>query len=90
MRAFPFASIAAALALAAAAIAPTAAMARAATHPDGLVTALLGDGSYLMLNSELYSAAFATICAPAIPAMISITRFIMVQIICFPPWGTDH
>ncbi|MBH0781826.1 3D-(3,5/4)-trihydroxycyclohexane-1,2-dione acylhydrolase (decyclizing) [Nocardia bovistercoris] len=27
--------------------------------PDGLVTALLGDGSYLMLNSELYSAAFA-------------------------------
>jgi 3D-(3,5/4)-trihydroxycyclohexane-1,2-dione acylhydrolase (decyclizing) len=36
-----------------------AAIARAATHPDGLVTALLGDGSYLMLNSELYSAAFA-------------------------------
>ncbi len=36
-----------------------AAMARAQTHPDGLVTALLGDGSYLMLNSELYSAAFA-------------------------------
>jgi 3D-(3,5/4)-trihydroxycyclohexane-1,2-dione acylhydrolase (decyclizing) len=36
-----------------------AAMARAATHPDGLVTALFGDGSYLMLNSELYSAAFA-------------------------------
>jgi 3D-(3,5/4)-trihydroxycyclohexane-1,2-dione acylhydrolase (decyclizing) len=36
-----------------------AAMARAATHPDGLVTTLLGDGSYLMLNSELYSAAFA-------------------------------
>ncbi len=35
-----------------------AAMARARTHPDGLVTALLGDGSYLMLNSELYSAAF--------------------------------
>jgi 3D-(3,5/4)-trihydroxycyclohexane-1,2-dione acylhydrolase (decyclizing) len=35
-----------------------AAMARASTHPDGLVTALLGDGSYLMLNSELYSAAF--------------------------------
>ena len=25
----------------------------------GVVTALLGDGSYLMLNSELYSAAFA-------------------------------
>ncbi|WP_028846461.1 MULTISPECIES: 3D-(3,5/4)-trihydroxycyclohexane-1,2-dione acylhydrolase (decyclizing) [Thermocrispum] len=25
----------------------------------GLVTALVGDGSYLMLNSELYSAAFA-------------------------------
>jgi 3D-(3,5/4)-trihydroxycyclohexane-1,2-dione acylhydrolase (decyclizing) len=36
-----------------------AAMARAETHPDGLVTALFGDGSYLMLNSELYSAAFA-------------------------------
>ena len=34
-------------------------MARAFTHPDGLVTALLGDGSYLMGNSELYSAAFA-------------------------------
>ena len=36
-----------------------AALARAATHPDGLVTGLLGDGSYLMLNSDLYSAAFA-------------------------------
>jgi 3D-(3,5/4)-trihydroxycyclohexane-1,2-dione acylhydrolase (decyclizing) len=36
-----------------------AAMARAQTHPDGLVTGLLGDGSYLMLNSDLYSAAFA-------------------------------
>ena len=36
-----------------------AAMARARTHPDGVVTTLLGDGSYLMLNSELYSAAFA-------------------------------
>jgi 3D-(3,5/4)-trihydroxycyclohexane-1,2-dione acylhydrolase (decyclizing) len=36
-----------------------ASMARAQTHPDGLVTALLGDGSYLMLNSELFSAAFA-------------------------------
>ena len=36
-----------------------AAMARARTHPDGLVTSLFGDGSYLMLNSELYSAAFA-------------------------------
>ena len=36
-----------------------AAMARTRTHPDGLVTALLGDGSYLMLNSELFSAAFA-------------------------------
>jgi 3D-(3,5/4)-trihydroxycyclohexane-1,2-dione acylhydrolase (decyclizing) len=36
-----------------------AAMARATTHPEGLVTALFGDGSYLMLNSELYSAAFA-------------------------------
>jgi 3D-(3,5/4)-trihydroxycyclohexane-1,2-dione acylhydrolase (decyclizing) len=36
-----------------------AAIGRAATHPDGVVTSLLGDGSYLMLNSELYSAAFA-------------------------------
>jgi 3D-(3,5/4)-trihydroxycyclohexane-1,2-dione acylhydrolase (decyclizing) len=36
-----------------------AAIARARTHPDGIVTTLLGDGSYLMLNSELYSAAFA-------------------------------
>jgi len=36
-----------------------AAMARAKTHPDGVVTTLLGDGSYLMLNSELFSAAFA-------------------------------
>jgi 3D-(3,5/4)-trihydroxycyclohexane-1,2-dione acylhydrolase (decyclizing) len=36
-----------------------AAIARAATHPDGLVTTLLGDGSYLMLNSDLHSAAFA-------------------------------
>jgi 3D-(3,5/4)-trihydroxycyclohexane-1,2-dione acylhydrolase (decyclizing) len=36
-----------------------AAMARAQTHPGGIVTALFGDGSYLMLNSELYSAAFA-------------------------------
>jgi 3D-(3,5/4)-trihydroxycyclohexane-1,2-dione acylhydrolase (decyclizing) len=36
-----------------------AAMARRRTHPDGLVTALFGDGSYLMLNSELYSAAFS-------------------------------
>ena len=36
-----------------------ASMARAQTHPDGIVTALFGDGSYLMLNSELYSAAFA-------------------------------
>ncbi|MEV6606798.1 3D-(3,5/4)-trihydroxycyclohexane-1,2-dione acylhydrolase (decyclizing) [Kutzneria sp. NPDC051319] len=32
-----------------------AAMAR----PEGVVTTLLGDGSYLMLNSELFSAAFA-------------------------------
>ncbi|OLF10491.1 3D-(3,5/4)-trihydroxycyclohexane-1,2-dione acylhydrolase (decyclizing) [Actinophytocola xinjiangensis] len=32
-----------------------AAMAR----PGGVVTTLLGDGSYLMLNAELYSAAFA-------------------------------
>ncbi|SHE53130.1 3D-(3,5/4)-trihydroxycyclohexane-1,2-dione acylhydrolase (decyclizing) [Streptoalloteichus hindustanus] len=36
-----------------------AAMARGRTHPGGVVTTLLGDGSYLMLNSELYSAAFA-------------------------------
>jgi 3D-(3,5/4)-trihydroxycyclohexane-1,2-dione acylhydrolase (decyclizing) len=35
-----------------------AAMARARTHPGGQVTTLLGDGSYLMLSSELYSAAF--------------------------------
>ncbi|HJP73151.1 MAG TPA: 3D-(3,5/4)-trihydroxycyclohexane-1,2-dione acylhydrolase (decyclizing) [Pseudonocardiaceae bacterium] len=32
-----------------------AAMAR----PEGIVTTLLGDGSYLMLNSEIFSAAFA-------------------------------
>jgi 3D-(3,5/4)-trihydroxycyclohexane-1,2-dione acylhydrolase (decyclizing) len=36
-----------------------ASIARAKTHPDGVVTAMLGDGSYLMLNSELFSAAFA-------------------------------
>ncbi len=36
-----------------------AAMARAMTHPGGVVTALLGDGSYLMLNSEIYSAALS-------------------------------
>lgn len=36
-----------------------AAMARALTHPGGLVTSIFGDGSYLMLNTELYSAAFA-------------------------------
>ena len=36
-----------------------AAIARARTHPDGVLTTLLGDGSYLMLNSDLYSAAFA-------------------------------
>jgi 3D-(3,5/4)-trihydroxycyclohexane-1,2-dione acylhydrolase (decyclizing) len=36
-----------------------AALARARTHPDGLVTSIFGDGSYLMLNSELFSAAFA-------------------------------
>ncbi len=36
-----------------------AAIARAGTHPDGVVTTLLGDGSYLMLNSDLFSAAFA-------------------------------
>jgi 3D-(3,5/4)-trihydroxycyclohexane-1,2-dione acylhydrolase (decyclizing) len=34
-------------------------MARRARHPDGVVTTMLGDGSYLMLNSELFSAAFA-------------------------------
>lgn len=38
-----------------------AAMARRTTHPEGLVTSIFGDGSYLMLNSELYSAAFAGI-----------------------------
>ncbi|TKG71625.1 3D-(3,5/4)-trihydroxycyclohexane-1,2-dione acylhydrolase (decyclizing) [Prauserella endophytica] len=31
----------------------------AALARDGVVTTLLGDGSYLMLNSELFSAAFA-------------------------------
>jgi 3D-(3,5/4)-trihydroxycyclohexane-1,2-dione acylhydrolase (decyclizing) len=31
----------------------------AMAHRDGIVTTLLGDGSYLMLNSELFSAAFA-------------------------------
>ncbi len=36
-----------------------ASIARAQTHPNGIVTTLLGDGSYLMLNSDLYSAAFA-------------------------------
>jgi len=36
-----------------------AAMARRLTHPDGLVTSIFGDGSYLMMNSEIYSAAFA-------------------------------
>jgi 3D-(3,5/4)-trihydroxycyclohexane-1,2-dione acylhydrolase (decyclizing) len=36
-----------------------AALARRAGHPAGLVTTMLGDGSYLMLNSELFSAAFA-------------------------------
>jgi 3D-(3,5/4)-trihydroxycyclohexane-1,2-dione acylhydrolase (decyclizing) len=34
-------------------------MARATSHPDGIVTTLLGDGAYLMLNTELFSAAFA-------------------------------
>jgi hypothetical protein len=36
-----------------------AAMAREKTHPDGVVTSIVGDGSYLMLNSEISSAAFA-------------------------------
>ncbi|QUQ70290.1 3D-(3,5/4)-trihydroxycyclohexane-1,2-dione acylhydrolase (decyclizing) [Kutzneria sp. CA-103260] len=31
----------------------------AMAHTSGVVTTLLGDGSYLMLNSELFSAAFA-------------------------------
>src|SRR5262245_39057900 len=31
----------------------------AAMAREGVVTTLLGDGSYLMLNSELFSAAFA-------------------------------
>ncbi|MGQ4596750.1 3D-(3,5/4)-trihydroxycyclohexane-1,2-dione acylhydrolase (decyclizing) [Nocardia sp. R6R-6] len=31
----------------------------AMAHTEGAVTTLLGDGSYLMLNSELFSAAFA-------------------------------
>jgi 3D-(3,5/4)-trihydroxycyclohexane-1,2-dione acylhydrolase (decyclizing) len=36
-----------------------AAMAFSAARRSGVVTTLLGDGSYLMLNSELFSAAFA-------------------------------
>lgn len=36
-----------------------ASIARAVTNPEGLVTGLLGDGSYLMLNTDLFSAAFA-------------------------------
>jgi 3D-(3,5/4)-trihydroxycyclohexane-1,2-dione acylhydrolase (decyclizing) len=36
-----------------------AAIAHNRRHPGGIVTTLLGDGSYLMLNSDLYSAAFA-------------------------------
>ena len=36
-----------------------AAIARASTNPAGVLTTILGDGSYLMLNSDLYSAAFA-------------------------------
>jgi 3D-(3,5/4)-trihydroxycyclohexane-1,2-dione acylhydrolase (decyclizing) len=36
-----------------------AAMALSAARRSGVVTTLLGDGSYLMLNSELFSAAFA-------------------------------
>lgn len=36
-----------------------AAMAREVTHPEGLVTSIFGDGSYLMLNSEIFSAAFS-------------------------------
>lgn len=36
-----------------------AAIAHNRIHPDGLVTTLLGDGSYLMLSADLYSAAFA-------------------------------
>jgi 3D-(3,5/4)-trihydroxycyclohexane-1,2-dione acylhydrolase (decyclizing) len=36
-----------------------ASMARRRTHPDGVVTTVLGDGSYLMLNSDMFSAAFA-------------------------------
>ena len=36
-----------------------AAIARSVTNPEGLVTALLGDGSYLMLNVDLFSAALA-------------------------------
>jgi 3D-(3,5/4)-trihydroxycyclohexane-1,2-dione acylhydrolase (decyclizing) len=36
-----------------------AAMALSVARPSGVVTTLLGDGSYLMSNSELFSAAFA-------------------------------
>ncbi|MFR9752003.1 3D-(3,5/4)-trihydroxycyclohexane-1,2-dione acylhydrolase (decyclizing) [Nocardia sp. 004] len=37
----------------------TGAWGAAMAHSAGVVTTLLGDGSYLMLNSELFSAAFA-------------------------------
>ena len=36
-----------------------AAMARRTTHPEGLVTSIFGDGSWLLLNSEVFSAAFS-------------------------------
>lgn len=36
-----------------------AAFARALSHPDGEVFALVGDGSYLMLNSEIYSSVLS-------------------------------
>lgn len=36
-----------------------AAMARAVTHPDGDVFVFVGDGSYLMMNSDLYSSVLS-------------------------------
>ena len=36
-----------------------AAMARRTTHPEGLVTSLFGDGSWMLLSSEIFSAAFS-------------------------------
>src|SRR3712207_47329 len=35
------------------------AMARRTTRPEGLVTSIFGDGSWMLLNSEIFSAAFS-------------------------------